>query len=171
MTDMENDSYDLLLPADFSDVKTVDWLVEDGDEVEVGDPIAIAEKDGERFFAVSPVSGSIQILSNAPLFVAGLTLLIAYIVGRNIKSEKVMSNDPKFSRSREAYMAKLRDVVKDAVRADFQSVNKSISGLDVRLSGVESRLSAVDSRLSGVDTKLVAVDAGINSIKAHFKIK
>lgn len=167
---MENKEIKLIVPDYFTGNVEIEWLKTNDSKVEVGDPIAIADKDGERYFVVSPVSGMLRILSKAPLFAAGLGLALAYVSILAVESEgriqernkvgKKNKSNEEIPEEVEVYMTKLREVVKDAVKDDFLAVNQRFNDIDSRLSSLEGRTTSIDAKVNG-----------IQDIKNYLKIK
>lgn len=148
---MANERLSLVLPEALGENLSIDWLVADNSKVEIGDPIAIAEKEGEKYIAFAPSEGWLQRTADAPVLVAKLGLLLAYLALSPVKSGKSKDKGILMPDPQEVYMAKLRDVVKEAVKDDFAAVNKRIDSLETRF---EKRMSSVENSLNAIKKHL-----------------
>lgn len=158
------------MPGDLRGDWTIEWLVEDRSDVERGEPIAIADHEGERFLAFAPESGNLRITIADAFQIYGKAIQLAQLLVGQVKS-KPSSVEVGMDERQKVWLEKMDKIIKEAVKQDFAAVTAQLSTTNGKIDAVEKRLGSIDTRLDTMDPRLDGIEGGVEAIKKHLGVK
>jgi Na+-translocating ferredoxin:NAD+ oxidoreductase RnfC subunit len=141
---MAKNETNLITPEMKAGTWSIDWLVGDKTNVEVGDPLAVVERDGERLLAFSPVSGTIDIIMKSPFTIKAIAVVLAKVMIEQVQSKKgknIMDDEQK------VYMEKMDKLIKSAIKSDFDEVKNSLRNVKQQISSIQNGISDIKKHL------------------------
>ena len=141
---MAKNETNLITPEMKAGKWSIDWLVGDKTNVEVGDPLAVVEFDGERLLAFSPVAGTINIIIKSPFTIKAISVVLAKVMIERVKSKR---DNNRMEDEQKVYMEKMDKLIKSAVKRDFDEVKDSLSNVKQQISSIQNGISDIKKHL------------------------